>query len=549
MEWIITVDTETFDIDQAFKIGQYIDYYQVANFRVNDTVYIIVNEEGLKPHLKYVCKVMEANIEFDDEKYFSAYDHSNSEVMISECLSRLQLNGTVPDDHKDEFELSQLDLNFIPKKPMKNIGDNKDIFVLITEKLKLFLNTGFLETTSSNDDENESKYYHQRNMFLEKFPINQWEDMTFEHFYSYQSLFLNEFNQHLNQDEVFIVKKSSINYFTAKGRINNQNTFIEHYRTNMRNAFADSKANPIFELYKQHFFAATHYYLDSPFLYEHEVKSLCNLYDLSFKRFKDAIVDVTKKIIELNPEVKDMSSYHLTKWIIKKFNFIREDKSYEQEILKLSDHRYISEDDFKKIINFIERDKYVIVNGLINFGGMQHLKELLIKHGYVEYDSQDVPYYNYLKFINSPSNLDYRSVTDKEKENLRTIVMFDHHRTQVAPFSFQLAIPFYVEYTPITLLELSDFSHVTNHLSQSLVQEVFDLFNKINVVIKNNNENPLFINKFTTQNLKLNNREELVDYLNYRIIPIIKMNQLERDIENYCIELVNDLFKVNFKFM
>lgn len=548
MEWIITVDVEVFDIDQAFKIGQYIDYYQVANFRVNDTVYIIVNVEGIKPKLKYVCKVIETHVEFDDEKYFNAYDSSPSEVMVSDFLSRFQLIQEIPNEHRDEFDLEHLNISYIPKKPLKNIGDNKDLFALIEFKLKSLINTPYETDSALQDDEGEKKYSHQRSSFFKNFPQDAWESLSFDDFFKNQSLFVNEFNQHLNQDDLLIVKQINNHFFTSKGRINNLETFIEHYRTSMSKSFTDSKTNPIFELYKQHFITATLYYLDSPFLYEHEVKSLCKLYDLSFNRFKDSMVDVTKKIIELNPEAKDMSSYQLTKWIVSKFNFERVNAGLIENKADEPFKRYISDDDFTKILDLLQRDKHVIVNGLINFGGMKHLKELLIKHGYVEYDSQDVPFYNYLRIIRSPSTLNFKTVTEKEESNVSTIVLFDNHRTQVEPFSFQLAIPFFVEYTPKTLLEVNDLYHISPNLSSSLIEELFSLFNKINTVIKDNNVNPLYISKVTVQNLKVNNIDELVDYLNYRVIPIIKMNQLEKDTENYCVEHVNEFINQVMQF-
>lgn len=548
MEWIITVDVEVFDIDQAFKIGQYIDYYQVANFRVNDTVYIIVNVEGIKPKLKYVCKVIETHVEFDDEKYFNAYDSSPSEVMVSDFLSRFQLIQEIPNEHRDEFDLEHLNISYIPKKPLKNIGDNKDLFALIEFKLKSLINTPYETDSALQDDEGEKKYSHQRSSFFKNFPQDAWESLSFDDFFKNQSLFVNEFNQHLNQDDLLIVKQINNHFFTSKGRINNLETFIEHYRTSMSKSFTDSKTNPIFELYKHHFITATLYYLDSPFLYEHEVKSLCKLYDLSFNRFKDSMVDVTKKIIELNPEAKDMSSYQLTKWIVSKFKFVREKTELIEHKVDEPIKRYIGDDDFTKILDLLQRDKHVIVNGLINFGGMKHLKELLIRHGYVGYDSQDVQYYNYLRIISSPSTLSLKSVLEKEESNVSTIVLFDHHRTQVEPFSFQLAIPFFVEYTPKTLLEVNDLYHISTNLSSSLIEELFSLFNKINTVIKDNNVNPLYISKVTVQNLKVNNIDELVDYLNYRVIPIIKMNQLEKDTENYCVEHVNEFINQVMQF-
>lgn len=543
MEWIITVDVEMFDIDQAFKIGQYIDYYQVANFRVNDIVYIIANVEGIKPKLKYVCKVIETHVEFDDEKYFNAYDSSPSEVMVSDFLSRFQLIQEIPNEHRDEFDLEHLNISYTPKKPLKNIGDNKDLFALIEFKLKSLINTPYETDSALQDDEGEKQYSHQRSSFLENFPQDAWESLSFDDFFKNQSLFVNEFNQHLNQDDLLIVKQINNHFFTSKGRINNLETFIEHYRTSMSKSFSDSKTNPIFEIYKHHFITATHYYLDSPFLYEHEVKSLCKLYDLSFNRFKDSMVDVTKKIIELNPEAKDMSSYQLTKWIVSKFKFERVNAGLIENKADEPFKRYISDDDFTKILDLLQRDKHVIVNGLINFGGMKHLKELLIRHGYVEYDSQDVQYYNYLRIISSPSTLSLKSVLEKEESNVSTIVLFDHHRTQVEPFSFQLAIPFFVEYTPKQLIEPSDFIHIEPYLNSIKPTDLFELFNSLNDVIVKNTDKPLCINKVIVKNLIARNDKELVDYLSHRIIPLIKMNQLENDIENDCIDIIYKLIE------
>lgn len=536
MEWIITVNVDAFDIEQAFKIGQYIDYYQIANFRVDDTVYVIVNEEGLKPKLRYICKVVEVNIEFDDEKYFSTYDQSSSEVIVSDLLCRLLLTGTIPKEHINNFELSQLSLNYIPQKPMKNIGENKDLFTLIDAKLKMFLNPINPTITDQQDhEESEKQYYLQRNLFLEKFPIEQWENITFDHFFEYQSLFLNEFNQHVNQDEVFVVQQRNDDYFTSKGRINNKDTFIQHFKSCIIKALTDSKPEPIFELYKQHYITANHYYLDTPFLLYHEVKSLCDTYDLSFDNFKNAIQNVVIRIKELNPETQELSSFQLTKWIVDKFKFIREKvEDKDEELLK----RYISDYDFNKIIELLQRDKNVIVNGLINFGGIKHLKELLIKHGYVEYDTNNVSFYNYLRIFSSPNYLNYTTVADEEKDNVVTIVLFDHHKTQVEPFSYHLAIPFFVEYSPKTLIEISDFSHLEPHLINYAVYDLLEIFNKINDLISMRSIEPFYISKYIIKNLNINENKELADYLRYRILPIIKINRLEIEAENQCIKLI-----------
>jgi hypothetical protein len=542
MEWIITVNADAFDIEQAFKIGQYIDYYQIANFRVNDTVYVIVNEEGLKPKLRYVCKVVEVNIEFDDEKYFSSYDQSSSEVIVSDFLCRLLLTGTILKDNINEFELSQLSLNYIPQKPMKNIGENKDLFTLIDAKLRMFLKPLHSTITDQQDhEEREKQYYLQRNLFLEKFPNEQWENISFDYFFEYQSLFLNEFNQHVNQDEVFVVQKRNDDYFTSKGRINNKDTFIQHYKTSIINALTESKPEPIFELYKQHYITANHYYLDSPFLLYHEVKSLCDTYDLSFENFKNAVQNIVIKIKELNPETQELSSYQLTKWIVDKFKFIKEEKVEADIIDKEPIKRYISDYDFNKVIELLQRDKYVIVNGLINFGGIKHFKELLIKHGYVEYDSNNVPFYNYLRIFSSPNYLNYTTVADEEKDNVATIVLFDHHKTQVEPFSYHLAIPFFVEYSPKTLIEVSDFCHLEPHLITFSIQQLLELFDEINDLIAKKSTKPFYISKYIIKNLNIKNERDLIDYIRYRILPIIKLNQLETDIEVQCIELINEL--------
>lgn len=552
MEWIITIDTESFDIDLASQLGSWVEYYQIGNFRIDDLVYVVVNNIEEEPYFKYILKVKEVNIDIEDQKYFNIYSLDVDELVISDQVARFEFVFCLDGKHKSRFVLDKVGLDYIPKRPMRNIGENKDLFKRVVQLFEdgqeyVYKPEEHVEPIIENveeeivvhiDQQAEALYHQNRLAFIEAFPKDKWETLNFDHFFQYAHLILNEFNTHIESHCLDLVYKKNSNFYTKLGKINDIELFIQHFRKEMHESY-HGEGYKIDSLYHDFYYAANIYYDDLPYLYHHEVRRLCKQYDVEFTDLKSSLMTLTEKIKELNPEISHFTPYQLTQWIMVKFKIKRIPfEPVEETSVKLE--RYMSVQDVSNLLRILRRDRNVILNNVINFGGKDHIIEILKEENFLVYNvTSFYPFHDYVTFSSMDSQ--HRKRNEISLKNVYTILISDNFEHNINTNQFLKMIPFYIELTPKIILEEEDLHHLNPYLAKIDTKELFDLLTKLNDIFSKYAPKPLFFNKYILKNLVISDDFELIEYILYRFIPLIKMNNLkESEQETLCLDLVHE---------
>lgn len=231
MKWLLTINPFEFDIDKAFKVGEYVEIPQLERYQKDDTIYILVQDINNNAVLRYICSVCELNIEIEESKFFNPFHKKTNQVQLIEFLVKLKFEGKNINEDLNYQNLIKLGLNKLPIIPLKNIGENKIIFDKIDELFQKSDEDQIeKELKSFVKDSSDSIYKRNKTEFLKLFPLNDFDNWNKTDLLDNLSLCVNELNdmyyQHKFNDIYYFDENRSV-YITNNLVINNIDLFAE----------------------------------------------------------------------------------------------------------------------------------------------------------------------------------------------------------------------------------------------------------------------------------------------------------------------------------
>lgn len=231
MKWLLTVNPFEFDIDKAFKVGEYVEIPQLERYQKNDTIYILVQDINNNAVLRYICSVCELNIEIEESKFFNPFHKKTNQVQLIEFLVKLKFEGKNINEDLNYQNLIKLGLNKLPIIPLKNIGENKILFDKIDELFQTSDEDQIeKELKSFVKDSNDSIYKRNKTEFLKLFPLDDFDNWNKTDLLDNLNLCVNELNdiyyQHKFNDVYYFDENRSV-YITNNLVINNIDLFAE----------------------------------------------------------------------------------------------------------------------------------------------------------------------------------------------------------------------------------------------------------------------------------------------------------------------------------
>lgn len=234
MKWLLTVNPFEFDIDKAFKVGEYVEIPQLERYQKNDIIYILVQDINNNAVLRYMCSVSEINIEIEESKFFNPFHKKTNQVQLIDFLIKLKFEGKNINEDLNYQNLIKLGLNKLPIIPLKNIGENKVLFDKIDELFQTSDDDQIeKEIKSFIKDSNDSIYKGNKTKLLKKFPLDDFDNWNKIELINNLNLCVNELNdlyyQHKINDVYFFDEKRST-YITNNLVISDIDLFAENIK-------------------------------------------------------------------------------------------------------------------------------------------------------------------------------------------------------------------------------------------------------------------------------------------------------------------------------
>lgn len=117
MEWLISANSKIFDHNSAFERYNYIEWRKVANYEIDDTVYIYVTAPTQK--IQYKTIVTAIDLTFDEIKDYSEFWHNNVNDDKDYKYVKLELVKEFDEESLSLKSLMENGLNAAPQGPVR----------------------------------------------------------------------------------------------------------------------------------------------------------------------------------------------------------------------------------------------------------------------------------------------------------------------------------------------------------------------------------------------------------------------------------------------
>lgn len=562
MKWLITVNPFEFDIDRAFKVGEYIEIPQLDRYQIDDTIYILVQDINNNAILRYVCSVCELNIDIEESKFFEPYHKKTNQVQLIEFLTKLKLDIKNCNEDLNYQNLTKIGLNKLPILPLKNIGENKTIFDEIEKRIE-----------TSNDDQIEirlklseiidssnSVYSRNRKEFVNKFPIDDFKSCDKDELLLNLSLCINELN------EIYYKQKNNHFYYFDENRssflsnnsvISNVNLFAAHIKSQidqLLNKIEDDNLLKDYSVLKLTLFS---YYFDTTLVFG-ELKTKVSKYfkieENNLVKFNQLLTDHLRNSFE---NLEKMDGYALTILLSNVFNNKNKiDESISEETKQ--PELITNLNTTKRILKLLKTKNYVIVKNL-KYGDGYPLVERLARilsgkniysiRDYKQMISKSVKtewiVYCLIADVQDDSDLNY-TIEYLKTHNHKNIyvILYDFSYRDIfslkQDYSLISTLFYEVKITPDFNDEIaSKMLQDGNNIVQ--VNQLFALLNTINKIMIEENSNAELFSPLMFLNNKFNIKEDY-SYLFENKLPILSsqnkltietLKKINDEISNY----------------
>lgn len=362
MNWLITINQNDYEIDQAFKLGQYIEIPQYEKYQVGDVIYVLVVKNKIT-YLKYKCEVSKANIELEHENYFGKYHIPNSNVELIETLVQLKYLSELKDDKITSQTLIDNGLDKIPNIPVKLVGIFNDLLIFVenTFSKQQSKENKFISTLNDVIKEHilDKEFEIKKNRFITLFPIDNWRNVELEVLKDNQHLLkTNSFDkifQGSNYSEIFNDDNSVV---LDKFCVNDINEFFAEFRNEIYNYLNDEeKEYGVLSQFNEFKLILNAYYNDQTFLYGEQINNISSYFKISNTEI-DILNQLLKDHLQNSFDIlSEFSCQDLTVIIFDTFNKLKPIMHLNKKVEKpttaidifLSDH-------------YIERINEILVN-------------------------------------------------------------------------------------------------------------------------------------------------------------------------------------------